>query len=132
MLILQFLIGIVVGIYGYLMPGYINLSVFQLGMQVHKKVLYQVLLIISIIEFPYCFLSMSGMKWLMQQDIVMLVLKWLIVVVLFIVAIISFLDARKQHETKAFSTDKLEGNQIKKLLIKPFRFLLRSGFFMAN
>jgi threonine/homoserine/homoserine lactone efflux protein len=114
---LHFIIGMLVGIYGYMMPGYINLSVFQLGMQVHKKALYQVLFIIAVIEFPYCFLSMSGMKWLMEQDLILLILKWLIVVVLFIVAFISLLTAKKKPASKSISSEKLDRKQINELII---------------
>ncbi len=113
---LHLLIGILVGIYGYMMPGYINLSVFQLGMQVHKKALYQVLVIIAIIEFPYCFLSMSAMKWLMEQDVILLILKWLIVAVLFIVAFISLLAAKKKSISQAVPSENLDRKQINKLI----------------
>ena len=113
---LHLLIGILVGIYGYVMPGYINLSVFQLGMQVHKKALYQVLVIIAIIEFPYCFLSMSAMKWLMEQDVILLILKWLIVAVLFIVAFISLLAAKKKSISQAVPSENLDRKQINKLI----------------
>ena len=114
---LHLLIGILVGIYGYMMPGYINLSVFQLGMQVHKKALYQVLVIIAVIEFPYCFLSMIAMKWLMEQDLILLILKWLIVVVLFIVAFISLLTAKKKSVSQAVPSENLDRKQINKLIV---------------
>lgn len=117
MLIVQFLIGILVGVYSYLMPGYINLKVLQLGMDLDKKKLKYSLFIISIVEIPYCFVSMNSIQWLTKQDYILEVLKWLIVLVLVIVAIITILDANKVKEIQSVPTEKLNQSQLNKLLL---------------
>jgi hypothetical protein len=56
------------------------------------------------------------MKWLMEQDVILLILKWLIVAVLFIVAFISLLAAKKKPTSKAIPSEKLDRQQINKLI----------------
>lgn len=122
-IIIQFLIGIAVGIYGYLTPGYINLSVLQLSSNKETKKLNQAILLISLVEIPYCIICMSGMQWLMQQSMLMLIIKWLIVVLLFAMVIVTLLEARK--EAKEVSIQKIEKGKYKNLfffvIFNPFQ-----------
>jgi hypothetical protein len=101
-LILQFFLGLGVGVYGYLVPSYINLGVFQLGMKQPNRVILNVLLIISLVEIPYCFICMNSMQWIMEQKSFLLIIRWLIVLLLFALSIITFLQAKKNK--RAFKT----------------------------
>lgn len=138
-LILQFVIGLCVGIYGYLVPGYINLAVLQLGVNKNLKAIRITLLIISLIEIPYCFLCMSGMHWLMQQHLVLLVIKWLLFAMLLVLAIISFWDSRKEHSEIKLKGESMDNKQIKKLLFfavfNPFQlsaWVIWGGYFIEK
>ncbi len=115
-LIIQCLLGIAVGVYGYLIPGYINLSILQLGLGKNVKAIRSTLLIISIIEIPYCFLCMSGMQWLMQQSLILLIIKWVLAIMLFVLAFLSFRDAHKTQKNISIQHEALDQSQIKKLL----------------
>ena len=116
-LLLQFAMGIGVGIYGYLVPSYLNLAVLQLSLSKKKKAVWTVLLIISIIEIPYCFLCMNGMHWIMKQETFLLVIKWLLAVVLLGLAVMNFITARKEKKEEAVDEKKLDPKQIRKLIL---------------
>jgi threonine/homoserine/homoserine lactone efflux protein len=115
-LLLQFIIGIGVGVYGYIIPSFINLGVFQLSMSHSLRQLRKVIIIISLVEIPYCFVCMSGMEWLIQQKSILLYIRWLIVGVLFLMAIITWIDATKKHKEVQVETKQIEGKQLNRLL----------------
>lgn len=117
-LIIQFLLGIGVGVYGYLMPSYINLGVFQLATGKNHTTLHKVILLISFIEIPYCFLCMSGMEWLVTQGNVLFYLRWLIVVVLLLMGVLAWIDAGKKHShTSKEAVKPMDSKQLRILLI---------------
>ncbi len=116
-LLLQFIIGIGVGVYGYIIPSFINLGVFQLSMSHSLRQLRKVIIIISLVEIPYCFVCMSGMEWLIQQKSILLYIRWLIVGVLFLMAIITWIDATKKHKEVQVETKQIEGKQLNRLLL---------------
>ena len=116
-LLLQFIIGIGVGVYGYIIPSFINLGVFQLSMSHSLRQLRKVIIIISLVEIPYCFVCMSGMEWLIQQKSILLYIRWLIVGVLFLMAIITWIDATKKNKEVQVETKQIEGKQLNRLLL---------------
>lgn len=137
--ILQLIIGIAVGIYGYLVPGYINLSVLQLGFNKNKQLIHKILIIIAIIEIPYCFLCMSGMQWLMQQATILLIIKWLLVIMLFGLALLTCFEARKQSKVIHIERGTMDNKQINKFLFfaifNPFQlsaWVIWGGYFIEK
>jgi cytochrome c biogenesis protein CcdA len=115
-LFIQFGLGLLVGIYGYLFPGYINLGVFQLGMNAKKQEIQKVLFIIAFVEIPYCFFSMSSMHWIIQQSILLIIIKWLIVILLLGLGIMTFVNAKKENHTIENNMKKTASLDSKKLL----------------
>jgi hypothetical protein len=115
-LLLQFIIGIGVGVYGYVIPSFINLGVFQLSMSHSLRQLRKVIIIISLIEIPYCFVCMSGMEWLVQHESILLYIRWLIVAVLFLMAIITWIDATKRQKDVQIDSKPIESKQLNRLL----------------
>lgn len=124
-LVLQFLIGLGVGIYGYLMPGYINLSVLQLSTNKLKRELDMAILLIAVVEIPYCVLCMSGMQWLMQQEWLMKTISWMIVGVLFLMVILTLIDSKKESKKNAVDAAVISKGQYRKLfffvIFNPFQ-----------
>jgi threonine/homoserine/homoserine lactone efflux protein len=124
-LLLQIILGIGVGIYGYLVPGYINLSVLQLGLSKNRKAIWKTLTIVSIIEFPYCYLCMNGMQWIMKQQYFLFIIQWLLVIMLLALAFHVFKDAKQKHETKIIEGKNMDTKQVNKLLffaiLNPFQ-----------
>lgn len=114
--VLQFLIGLLVGIYGYLVPNYINLGVFQLGMNKRSREIQKVIIIIALVEIPYCFVCMNSMQWIMQQSLFLIFIKWLIVVLLFVLGIVGFLHAKKKNKAIEQPNDSISNLEINKLL----------------
>ncbi|MEZ5046021.1 MAG: LysE family transporter [Chitinophagaceae bacterium] len=113
-LVLQFIIGFAVGIYGYFMPGYINLQILQYGTYKKNHTIWKIIFIISLVEIPYCFFCMSGMNWLMQQGTLLLFIKWIIVALLVFMALLSFKDAGKRKAT--YSESEQQAVHVNKLL----------------
>lgn len=101
---IQFVLGIGVGIYGYLNPGFINLQIFHLATKHHATHLWQVIFIIALVEIPYCFFCMSAMNWLMSQQWLLQVIQWLIVVFLLAMALFVFLHMNKKNTEEEGST----------------------------
>lgn len=85
-------IGFLIGFVGYLPPGNINLTVVQMSISKskHHHVWYFILFA-ALMEFIYCFGSLMGMKLLLEQQGVILVLKWSSVVVFTVLGILSFI-----------------------------------------
>jgi threonine/homoserine/homoserine lactone efflux protein len=116
-LVLQIFIGLLVGIYSYLMPGYINLSVMHLGITHHQREVWRTILFISLIEIPYCFFCMLGMNWFMSNPQIQMIVQWTIVIALLILAILSFADAQKKSSRAKNQTERETIGQKKKLLV---------------
>ena len=116
-LILQFLIGIGVGVYSYLSPGYINLGVMQLSGSERNRHLLKTLILISLIEIPYAVGCLSGMQWLMQQQTLMLIIRWLIVAVLFLMAALTLYDAGKEAKKRDADDTAMDKSKFIKLLV---------------
>lgn len=116
-LVLQIFIGLLVGIYSYLMPGYINLSVMHLGITHHQREVWRTIVIISLIEIPYCFFCMLGMNWFMSNSLLQMIVQWTIVIALLILAILSFIDAQKKSNTTKNQSALETSGQKKKLLV---------------
>ncbi len=123
--ILQFVLGILVGIYGYLLPSYINLAVLQLATTKHNRAVWRIIAIISIIEIPYCFFCMRGMKWFMSEHIVQLIVQWVIVLALLLLAFLSWRDAGKPPKSEeanaAIHTDTKENKLLLVAIFNPFQ-----------
>ncbi len=115
--ILQFFIGIIVGIYGYLLPSYINLAVLQLATTKHNRAVWRIIAIISIIEIPYCFFCMRGMKWFMSEHLVQLIVQWVIVIALLLLAFLSWRDAGKPPKSAQLNESAVSDTKEKKLLL---------------
>lgn len=117
-IILQFIIGIGVGVYGYLMPSYINLGVMQLAMTTSKTFLRNILLIVSLVEIPYCFLCMSSIEWLVGKSYVLFYLRWLIVVVLFAMGITALVQALKKSSSEQTQMHSIDSSiHVRRLIV---------------
>ncbi|MBP6623856.1 MAG: LysE family transporter [Chitinophagaceae bacterium] len=122
--ILQFVIGVLVGIYGYLLPSYINLAVLQLATRNHSRSVWRIISIISIIEIPYCFFCMKGMKWFMSEHTIQLIVQWVIVLALLLLAFLSLRDAGsppKSNKANAALADTKEKKLLLVAIFNPFQ-----------
>lgn len=123
-LVLQFIIGLGVGLYSYMTPGYINLSVMQLSTNKQKKILFWAIILISIVEIPYAAACLSGMQWMMQQEVLLKVISWLIVVLLFVMAILTLYESKKESKQANVDESAMDKGKYTKL----FLFVLFNPF----
>jgi hypothetical protein len=137
--LLQLILGIAIGIYGYLLPGYINLTVLQLSLDKNTSLIRKVLMIVSLIEIPYCFFCMSGMQWLMQQSMILLIIKWILVVMLFLIALLAFREAGGRAKQVQLQETSINRQQVNKLLFfaifNPFQlsaWVIWGGYFIEK
>jgi threonine/homoserine/homoserine lactone efflux protein len=93
-------IGFLIGFLGYLPPGNINLTVVQLSIGQSRWQLFYFLLFASLMEFIYCFGSMAGMRYLMMQTALVLVMQWASVAMFTLLAILSFTARKKAPGTR--------------------------------
>jgi threonine/homoserine/homoserine lactone efflux protein len=59
---------------------------------------------------------MSGMEWLVQHESILLYIRWLIVAVLFLMAIITWIDATKRQKDVQIDSKPIESKQLNRLL----------------
>ena len=68
---------------------------------------------------------MNGMQWIMGQQLLLLIIKWLLVVVLLSLAIYTLIDTRKEKKAIEMRNQELNSKQINKLLffaiLNPFQ-----------
>lgn len=114
---LPLVLGFGVGIYGYLLPGTINLGVFQVAMNHHRKAVRRVLWVVTLVEIPYCFLCMSGMGWILRHEIILEVIRWLIVGLLILMAVLAWRDARLRHRLPEEAPAPAGKTHIRRLLL---------------
>lgn len=111
------MLGFGIGIYGYLLPGSINLGVFQVAMHHHRKAVRRVLWVVTLVEVPYCFVCMSGMSWILQHSIILVIIRWLIVVLLLLMSVLAFRDARRRPLSPASALPPAGETHIRRLLL---------------
>jgi hypothetical protein len=88
-------IGILIGIYGYIFPGNINLMVVELYSTKNYKRLFCILALIIIFESIYCGLSLSFLKELKNNVKLYKSLEAFSLVLIYIMALWMILEKRK-------------------------------------
>jgi threonine/homoserine/homoserine lactone efflux protein len=98
-----FLWGWLVSFTGQLPLGTLSITSTQIAVQENFRSAWKYALGVAVIEIIYLRLTLSGVNWIVQHQLVFIVLGWLTVFVFIFLAIASLLSARKQHgEKKAF------------------------------
>src|SRR5436190_24370453 len=98
-----FLWGWLVSFTGQLPLGTLSITSTQIAVQENFRNAWRYALGVAIIEIIYLRLTLSGVNWIVQHQLVFIVLGWLTVLVFIFLAIASLLSARKQKgEKKAF------------------------------
>jgi len=94
------LIGFIIGFLGYLPPGNINLTVVQLGLSESAKRLWAFIVFAAFMEFVYCYGSLIGMNFLLQQPHWINALKWSSVGIFFLLGAASFIPVSQSATSK--------------------------------
>ena len=115
-------IGIMVSFLGTLPLGNLSVTALQIGIQEHKDNAWKYAVGAALVEIAYLRVSLFGVDWVMQHDVLFTALGWLTVIVFLVLGILTFISANKQSKnTKAL----LLNNKID-------RFLLGAGMSALN
>ena len=101
--IYTFLWGWLVSFSGQLPLGTLSITSTQIAVQENFRNAWKYSIGVAIIEIIYLRLTLSGVNWIIQHELIFIVLGWLTVLVFIVLAVASVISARKQHgEKKAF------------------------------
>lgn len=122
----QFVLGVLVGLYSYLMPGYINLSIFQSAMSHANSTTQRLVWLIAVVELPYCFGCMYAIHTLTSGTQVLFVIRWMLVGMLLLLFVLSLKDYFKKHQQDtSVATTSASGIRMKQLfffvIFNPFQ-----------
>lgn len=101
--IYTFLWGWLVSFTGQLPLGTLSITSTQIAVQENFGNAWKYSIGVAVIEIIYLRLTLSGVNWIVQHQLIFVILGWLTVAVFIILAIASLISARKQQgEKKAF------------------------------
>ena len=86
---------------GYLPPGNINLTVVQMSIGRAKNHLWYFIFFAALMEFVYCFGSLTGLKFLVEKPDWVIAMKWSSVIVFTVLGILSFVQKIKDPEKRS-------------------------------
>lgn len=99
-LIKVFFTGMLISFLGSLPLGTLNVTAMQIGIQENLRNAIRFSLGVAIIEILYVRLSLTGIDWVIAHDTLFTILQWITVFIFIVLAVSSFLIARKKNETK--------------------------------
>jgi threonine/homoserine/homoserine lactone efflux protein len=95
-----FFIGWLVSFLGQLPLGTMSITSTQIAVQENFSNAWKYALGVAIVEIIYLRLTLSGVGWIIQHELFFIVVGWLTIAVFLVLAVISFIAARKQDEEK--------------------------------
>ena len=98
--LLVLFIGITVSFLGTLPLGNLSITAMQIGIQENKQNAWKYAVGAAFIEIAYLRLSLTGVDWIMQHNVLFKVLGWLTVIVFLVLGIMTFISAIKQSKDK--------------------------------
>lgn len=95
-----FFTGMLISLLGALPLGTLNVTAMQIAVQENSRNAIQFSLGVALVEILYVRISLKGMNWVMENQRIFNILEWCTVVLFIILAVISFLTARKSRDQK--------------------------------
>lgn len=93
----MYILGIVIGFYGYLLPGNINIMVMQLYTEKRMQFLIAVILLIVLMESVYCFATLSLIQLLPKETAVFQLIKISAVALSFLLGLWMLLEKKQKN-----------------------------------
>lgn len=90
-------IGFLVSFLGQLPLGNMSFTATQICIQEGIQSAWKYAIGVAIVEMVYLRLALTGMDWVVQHRILFLALGWLTVAMFFVLGVMVFITARKQH-----------------------------------
>lgn len=99
-LIRVFFTGLVISLLGALPLGTLNITAMQIAVQENNRNAIQYSIGVALVEILYVRVSLKGMNWVMENQRIFNILEWCTVVLFIVLAVASFLTARKSRDQK--------------------------------
>lgn len=98
MIVQVFLVGIIISFIGSIPPGTLNLAVLQLGMEQKVRTALRFALAVSIIEYPYAWISVVFEDWVTSSPLIVDNFQLITAIVMTVIGAFSIWSARKPSE----------------------------------
>ena len=95
-----FFTGLLISLLGALPLGTLNITAMQIAIQENIRNAIKYSLGVALVEILYVRLSLKGMNWVMENAVLFRVLEWSTVLLFMILAVSSFITARKNSDQK--------------------------------
>jgi len=99
-LIRVFFTGMVISLLGALPLGTLNVTAMQIAVQENSRNAIQFSIGVALVEILYVRISLKGMNWVMENQQIFNILEWCTVMLFIVLAVGSFLTARKSRDQK--------------------------------
>lgn len=145
---MTYFIAFFIGIWGYVNVGVINIGIVDASAQHHRKTLISLILCAFVCEILYCFGILFGLKYILANDFLKNLLRFLSILSCFLLAFLAF-QSVKSTQNQPNQAPKNTENQSKKslfyayfaMIIHPQQFsfwgiwglyLLQNGYISDN
>jgi len=95
-----FFTGLVISLLGALPLGTLNVTAMQISVQENSRNAVKYSLGVALVEIIYVRISLKGMHWVMENKRLFYILEWVTVFLFIILAVSSFITARKSRDQK--------------------------------
>ena len=95
-----FFTGLIISLLGALPLGTLNITAMQVSIQENTRNAIRFSLGVAIVEIVYVRVSLQGMNWVISHPTLFYVLEWITVLLFIILAISSFVTAKKSRDQK--------------------------------
>ncbi|MEJ7738196.1 MAG: LysE family transporter [Chitinophagaceae bacterium] len=95
-----FFTGLLISLVGALPLGTLNVTAMQISIQENSRNAVKYALGVALVEIIYVRISLKGMRWVMENQLVFTILEWATVVLFIALAIMSFITASKSRDEK--------------------------------
>jgi threonine/homoserine/homoserine lactone efflux protein len=95
-----FFTGLIISLLGALPLGTLNITAMQISLQENSRNAMNYAFGAALVEIFYVRVSLKGMHWVMSNQQLFYILEWVTVLLFIILAVSSFLTARKSREQK--------------------------------
>lgn len=100
-----FFTGLLISLLGALPLGTLNITAMQVSIQENSRNAIKFSLGVALVEIAYVRISLQGMTWVINHHTLFYVLEWVTVLLFVILAISSFVSAKKSRDQKNMLLD---------------------------
>ena len=95
-----FFTGMIISLLGALPLGTLNVTAMQISVQENSRNAVKYSLGVALVEIIYVRVSLTGMNWVIENKRLFFILEWVTVFLFIVLAVTSFITARKSRDQK--------------------------------